>query len=133
MGGARIPEPQTTATARELHLFLLVGQSNMAGRGQVTLDRLEPIPGVMALQRDGFMGKREGSAWDKKVAGVGLARSFTQAYMRAKPGVTVGFIPAACGGSPVEAWVDGYYSLPTKVILGMMRWHGPERCGGGVN
>ena len=37
------------ARAEPVHLFLLAGQSNMAGRGEVTPDRREPIAGVMAL------------------------------------------------------------------------------------
>lgn len=115
VGCATNPESRNTATAPELHLFLLAGQSNMAGRGLVTSDRLEPIPGVMALQQDGSWGDAiDPLHWDKRIAGVSVARSFARAYMRENPGVTVGFIPAACGGSPLEAWVDGYYYLPTK-------------------
>jgi hypothetical protein len=34
--------------AQEVHLFLLAGQSNMAGRGEVSPDQNVPIPGVMA-------------------------------------------------------------------------------------
>ncbi|MDB4385543.1 sialate O-acetylesterase [Opitutaceae bacterium] len=99
----------------EVHLFLLAGQSNMAGRGEVTADRREPIPGVMALQRDGSWDPAlDPIHWDKGVAGVGLARSFAQAYLRDHPGVTVGFIPAACGGSSVEVWAPGVYFEPTS-------------------
>ena len=38
--------------------------------------------------------------WDKPSAGVGLARSFAVEYLKHHPGASVGFIPAACGGSP---------------------------------
>ena len=103
-----------SAPAEEVHLFLLAGQSNMAGRGEVTDDRREPIAGVMALQRDGTWGPAlDPIHWDKGVAGVGLARSFARAYLRDNPGVIVGFIPAACGGSSVEVWAPGVYFEPT--------------------
>jgi hypothetical protein len=101
-----------------VHLFLLAGQSNMAGRGEMTPDRREPIPGVMALQQDGSWGPAvDPLHWDKSSAGVGLARSFAQAYRQDHPNVTVGFIPAAAGGSPIEAWVEGEYFVPTKGYL----------------
>lgn len=100
---------------RDVHIFLLAGQSNMAGRGEMSPDRRVPIPGVMALQRDGSWGPAlDPLHWDKKVAGVGIARSFAKAYLELNPNVVVGFVPAACGGSPIESWVERYYYLPTK-------------------
>ncbi len=96
---------------RPLHLFLLAGQSNMAGRGEVTPDRRQPIPGVYALRQDGSWGPAvDPLHWDKPIAGVGLARSFARSYLVNNPGVEIGFIPAACGGSPVEVWVpDAFF------------------------
>jgi hypothetical protein len=47
--------------------------------------------------------------WDKPGAGTGLGRSFAVEYLRAHPGVTVGLIPAACGGSPIATWQPGQY------------------------
>jgi hypothetical protein len=94
-----------------LHLFLLVGQSNMAGRGDVEASDRQPLPRVIALDA----GRRWVPAldplhWDKPVAGVGLARSFAIEYLRTHaPGVTVGLIPAACGGSPLSSWRPGAY------------------------
>ena len=105
------------ARAEPVHLFLLAGQSNMAGRGEVTPDRREPIAGVMALQSDGSWGPAlDPLHWDKSIAGVGLARSFAKAYRRDHPGVTVGFIPAACGGSPISAWFPGEYFEGTQSL-----------------
>lgn len=109
------PQAMKDTTSRPLHLFLLAGQSNMAGRGEVTPDRREPIPGVFALREDGSWGPAvDPIHWDKTVAGVGLARSFALAYQAQHPGVDVGFVPAACGGSPVEVWVPGAYYEPTR-------------------
>ena len=113
--------------APKVHLFLLAGQSNMAGRGIITPDRSEPIPGVMALQRDGSWGPAiDPIHWVKPIVGVGMARSFARDYLRDHPGVTIGFIPAACGGSPVEAWAPGTYfeatgSFPYNVALARVR------------
>lgn len=100
---------------KPLHLFLLAGQSNMAGRGEMSPERREPIEGVYALQADGSWGPAvDPIHWDKQVAGVGLARSFARAYLVANPGVTVGFIPAACGGSSVDVWQPGAFFEPIQ-------------------
>ncbi len=86
----------------------------MAGRGEVPVEDLEPIPGVWALQKDGSWGPAvDPLHWDKLVAGVGIARSFARAYSAANPGVEVGFIPTACGGSSLESWKPGTFFPPS--------------------
>ena len=52
--------------------------------------------------------------FDKPIAGVGLGRSFAARIADAQPGVTIGLIPAAVGGSPIDAWQPGVYYEPTK-------------------
>ncbi|MEM7806773.1 MAG: sialate O-acetylesterase [Planctomycetota bacterium] len=89
-----------------MHLILLAGQSNMAGRGEIAPEDLEPHPRVVMLNADGD--------WVPAVApvhydlpdliGVGLGRTFAVRYAEDHPGVTVGLIPAAEGGSSIEAW-----------------------------
>lgn len=92
------------------HIFLLAGQSNMAGRGEVANEDNAPIPRVLALGKDGAWHPAvDPIHWDKPVAGVGLARSFAVAYLADHPGVTIGFVPAACGGSPIAMWKAGAY------------------------
>ena len=113
--GCAVPRSTREAVAPPVHLFLLAGQSNMAGRGVITAHRQEPIERVMALQQDGSWGPAlDPLHWDKGVAGVGLARSFARAYQQNHPGVIVGFVPAACGGSPLEMWEPGAYFAATK-------------------
>ena len=95
---------------KNLHLFLLVGQSNMAGRGEVEDRDRQPIPHVFALDAHGdWVPAVDPVHWDKPSAGVGLARSFAVEYLKHHPGVSVGFIPAACGGSPISSWAPGEY------------------------
>lgn len=97
------------------HIFLLAGQSNMAGRGEIGPEDLVPIPHVLALGRDGaWHAAVDPIHWDKPVAGVGLARSFAVAYLADHPGVTIGFVPAACGGSPIAVWRPGEFYAGTN-------------------
>lgn len=87
----------------------------MAGRGDVEPMDREPIANVVALNRAGeWVPAVDPLHWDKPMAGVGLARSFTVEYLEAHPGVRVGLIPAACGGSPISTWTPGAYFAETE-------------------
>lgn len=52
--------------------------------------------------------------FDKAVAGVGLGKSFAVTLAETNPDITIGLIPAACGGSPISSWEPGGYHLQTK-------------------
>jgi hypothetical protein len=97
------------------HLFLLVGQSNMAGRGAVEAQDRVPHPRVLMLDKAGvWVPATDPMHFDKPVAGVGLGRTFGAAIADAHPGITVGLIPAAVGGSPIESWQPGVFYPPTS-------------------
>ena len=101
--------------AENFHLFLLAGQSNMAGRGKVTLADKKPYPRVFALNRHGeWVPAVDPVHWDKSSAGTGLGRSFAMALVDANPHISIGLIPAACGGSPIEVWQPGKIWRQTK-------------------
>ena len=98
------------------HLFLLVGQSNMAGRGVVTADDKVPHARVLMLNKAGeWVPAVDPMHFDKPgIVGVGLGRTFGIEIADANPGVTIGLIPCAVGGSPVEAWRPGVLYPPTN-------------------
>lgn len=99
----------------QLHLYLLVGQSNMAGRGVVEEPDRTPHPRVLVLNRElKWMPAVDPLHWDKPSAGVGLGKTFGEILAEATPGVTVGLIPCAVGGSPIDSWKPGVFYAPTK-------------------
>ncbi|MEY4939254.1 MAG: Carbohydrate acetyl esterase/feruloyl esterase precursor [Verrucomicrobiota bacterium] len=102
--------------AREnFHLFLLAGQSNMAGRGPLDDAARTPSARVFSLNQAGqWQPAVDPLHWDKTVAGVGVGRSFAEVVATKNPGISIGLIPAACGGSPLSAWAPGQYFEPTK-------------------
>lgn len=108
-------QPAALPPKEQFHLFLLVGQSNMAGRGVVTpADKTAPAR-VLMLSKDGtWVPATDPMHFDKPAAGVGLGRTFGIEVAAATPGVTIGLIPCAVGGSPVAAWVPGYFYDATK-------------------
>jgi len=100
---------------KDFHLFLLVGQSNMAGRGAVSPEDMLPNPRVLSLTKDRqWKCAVDPIHFDKSVAGVGLGRTFGIVIAEATPGVTVGLIPCAVGGSPISTWQPGAYYDQTK-------------------
>jgi len=98
------------------HLFLLVGQSNMAGRGQVTPEDQKTHPRVLMLDQAGqWVPAMDPMHFDKPAAvGVGPGRTFGLLMAETQPDVTIGLIPCAVGGSPIDTWVPGAFDEPTK-------------------
>ncbi len=87
----------------------------MAGRGAVTPADKTPHPRVLMLNKAGeWVPAVDPLHFDKTAAGVGVGRSFAIAVAEATPGVTIGLIPCAVGGSPIDAWKPGFYYQPTQ-------------------
>lgn len=95
-------------SGQSFHLFLLAGQSNMAGRGEVEPEDRVTHPRVwMFSKTEQWLPAIDPMHFDKPIAGVGPGRSFGIAVADADPGIHVGLVPAAVGGSSVTAWVPG--------------------------
>ncbi len=109
-----IASPQNSARdelvgRRDLQLFLLIGQSNMAGRGKIEPSDREVIPHVFMLNKEMvWVPAVDPLHFDKPdIAGAGLGRSFAKVLVAAHPSVTIGLIPAAFGGTSLEEWKPG--------------------------
>ncbi len=97
-------------------VFLLVGQSNMAGRGKVTQADQEPVDGVLMFNADQqWVPAVDPLHFDKpKIAGVGLGRTFGIEIAKASPGKTIGLIPCAVGGTGIDVWIPGARDAATN-------------------
>ncbi len=91
---------------KELALFLLLGQSNMSGRGK--FGEVEPIenPNVFMFRGGKWMTAEEPLHTDGN-GGVGLAMSFADELLKQNPSMKIGFVPCAVGGSLLSRWVKG--------------------------
>jgi len=100
----------------DFHLFLLVGQSNMAGRGKVEEQDLKTHPRVLSLDKGlTWVPAADPLHFDKPtIVGVGLGKTFALDYAKQHPGVTVGLVPCAVGGSPISSWEPGALDKATK-------------------
>jgi mannose-6-phosphate isomerase-like protein (cupin superfamily) len=90
------------------HLYLLIGQSNMSGRGQVEAQDREIHSRVFALNRDSqWAPAADPIHFDKPIAGVGPGPTFGKALADRDPALRIGLIPCAVGGSPLATWTPG--------------------------
>ena len=97
------------------YLFILAGQSNMAGRGIVADEDKKVHPGVLAQSKDGkWVPAVDPIHYDKGAAGVGLAKSFAIILADKNKDKTIGLVPTACGGSSVSVWEPGKYFGQTR-------------------
>ena len=89
-----------------MHSFLMIGQSNMAGRGRAK--EVEPIRNseLFVLRNGRWIPMYVPVNPDRWTAGVSLAESFADAYQK-KHGAKVGLIPCADGGTSVMQWQPG--------------------------
>jgi len=95
-------------TLREPHVFLLMGQSNMSGRGRADEVSALGHPDIL-MWRDGrWMVAEEPLHTDKpERCGIGLGISFA-VELTSKTGLApIGLVPCAAGGSPLKRWMPG--------------------------
>lgn len=92
-----------------VHSFLLIGQSNAAGRGFLEEAKpLDPCDGKVKMLRNGrFIKAFRPINPDRYFSGSCLAESFAKAYVTAHPEVDAGIIPCADGGTKLDQWMPG--------------------------
>ncbi|MEK5448220.1 sialate O-acetylesterase [Paenibacillus sp. FSL R7-0331] len=94
-----------------MRLFLLIGQSNMAGRGPLEGPdfNAEPEKNIYKLDDNGVWLKAKEPVHNDKPAlvGVGPGLTFARIVLGALNGETAGLIPCAVGGTKIERWVPG--------------------------
>jgi hypothetical protein len=89
----------------KFHLFLLAGQSNMAGRGVVDKANNAVHPRVWMLNKENqWVPAKDPIHFDKPTAGVGLSLTFAKALADKNPDIHIGLIPCAVGGSAIDEW-----------------------------
>ncbi|AZA83503.1 acetylxylan esterase [Chryseobacterium lactis] len=119
-----------------IHSFLMIGQSNMAGRGYA-----KEVPPIydehIKMQRNGLWQIiSEPINFDRPSAGVGLAASFAASWRLDNEQDEIGLIPCADGGTSLDDWAVGgalfenaisqaKLAQRTSKIMGIL-WHQGE-------
>src|SRR5512137_970156 len=90
------------------HLSLLIGQSNMAGRGAADAESRKAHPRVAMLTKElRWEPATDPLHFDKPGAGVGPGLAFGRQMAEASPQARIGLVPCAVGGTSIKAWVPG--------------------------
>jgi peptidoglycan/xylan/chitin deacetylase (PgdA/CDA1 family) len=91
------------------HLYLLIGQSNMAGRGAVDAESKKTHPHIVMLDSlNNWVPATDPVHFDKPaMVGVGPAIAFAKEMLQANNKIKIGLIPCAWGGSPIKVWEPG--------------------------
>ncbi|MEO1771607.1 sialate O-acetylesterase [Candidatus Enterococcus ferrettii] len=116
--------------------ILLIGQSNMAGRGFI--EEVTPIyhEHIQMLRNGRWQMMAEPIHFDREVAGVGPAASFALEWVNQHPDEELGLIPCAEGGSTIDEWAldssltrhaisEAKFALENSELVGIL-WHQGE-------
>lgn len=118
-----------------IHSFLLIGQSNMAGRGFLNEAPEIDTSRIYTLRNGRWQPMFRPINPDRSFSGTNLAESFAEAYAK-KYNVDVGLICCADGGTKLNQWEKGTILFEnavnqaklakrTSVIKGIL-WHQGE-------
>lgn len=101
------PAEEAAVSFTKMPVILLLGQSNMAGRGHEA--HVEPISDerILMLRNGEWVTMQEPIHTDSDVSGIGLAASFAKAFVETFD-CEVGLVPVAVGGSAVSHWKKNY-------------------------
>lgn len=128
---------------RNLHIYLLIGQSNMAGRARIPDDLADPIPRTLLLnaedrweQARNPLNRHSTIRKELNMQRLGPGHSFALEMTAHDPEATIGLIVNARGGSRIEEWAKGtdFYdealrrvraALDTGELRGIL-WHQGE-------
>lgn len=106
---------QNSKVDSNLHVYLLIGQSNMAGRGALSDIKQDPDSTILMLDlNNNWVVGKDPLHFDKPASvGVGPGISFAKGMQAAQKNIRVGLIPCALGGSPIKVWQPDAVYLKT--------------------
>jgi len=105
----KVEYPQEMPAKKHFWIFILSGQSNMAGRGIVEPQDTVPNPRILAmnLQDKWVVAKEPLHLYQPKLTGLDAGLSFARELLKhVGDSITIGLVPTAVGGSPIESWMN---------------------------
>jgi hypothetical protein len=122
-------KPKKMPAKKDVWVFILAGQSNMAGRGTVEPQDTIPSDRILTINKDGkiIYAKEPLHFYEPNLVGLDCGLSFAKAMLDKIPKrVSILLIPTAVGGSAISQWLgDSTYrsvklftNFKQKVSLG---------------
>lgn len=110
--------PKSIPTKKKVWVFIMAGQSNMAGRGTVEPKDTISNPRILSINSKGelIIAKEPLSLYEPSMKGLDCSLSFGRELLRHIPdSISVLIIPTAVGGSSIDQWIGD--SLHREVKL----------------
>lgn len=116
--------------------FLMLGQSNMAGRGFINEVPTIYNERIQMLRNGRWQMMTEPINYDRPVSGISLAGSFADAWCSENKDDIIGLIPCAEGGSSLDEWAidkalfrhainEAKFAMESSELIGIL-WHQGE-------
>lgn len=116
--------------------FLMLGQSNMAGRGFINEVPTIYNERIQMLRNGRWQMMTEPINYDRPVSGISLAGSFADAWCSENKDDIIGLIPCAEGGSSLDEWAidkalfrhainEAKFAMESSELIGVL-WHQGE-------
>lgn len=116
--------------------ILMIGQSNMAGRGYINEVPMICNERIQMLRNGRWQVMTEPINYDRPVAGVSLAGSFAAMWCMENEEDKIGLIPCAEGGSSIDDWAidktffkhaisQAKFAMQDSELIGIL-WHQGE-------
>lgn len=102
-------QPEAIPDKENVWVFILAGQSNMAGRGKVEPSDTIPDPRILSINKNGelILAKEPLHFYEPRMAGLDCGLSFAKALLPAVPeNISLLIIPTAVGGSAIGQWIN---------------------------
>jgi hypothetical protein len=99
--------PKQMPSRQHFWIFIMAGQSNMAGRGIVEPKDTLPNPRILTvnLNNEWVVAKEPLHHYQPKITGLDCGVSFASELLNnLDDSISIGLIPCAIGGSPIRAW-----------------------------
>ena len=114
LNGVVAGQQTPTAPSANYDLYLLIGQSNMAGRGTIEAQDTVTDPNVFMLNKENkWVPAKSPLHFDKPMAGTGLGLIFGKTLAQ-KSKRQIGLIPCAVGGTSISQWMPNAYDKVTN-------------------
>lgn len=122
--------------------ILMIGQSNMAGRGFINEVPMICNERILMLRNAGWQMMAEPINYDRPNAGIGLAGSFAAMWCMEHEGEQIGLIPCAEGGSSLDDWavdknlfknavIQAGFAMQDSELIGILWYQGESDSYGG--
>jgi Carbohydrate esterase, sialic acid-specific acetylesterase len=108
-----------TVSKENVWVFILAGQSNMAGRGIVEPQDTVPNKRILSINKNGqlIMAKEPLHFYEPNLAGLDCGYSFGKTMIKNIPNsVSVLIIPTAVGGSSISQWLGDSLFRNVKLL-----------------